>query len=97
MLLVVLLQDQFQVLMAAVVEGDIIRDLAILLLMVLPQLVAVVVVNGLVVLDFKVPVLNYLQLLGLALGFSTEEMQLSAHKVKIRDTSLGGWLEGGTA
>jgi len=33
-------------------------------------------------LDFKVPVLNYLQLLGLALGFSAEEMQLHAHKVK---------------
>ena len=42
--------------MVAVVEGDSIRDLAILLLMVLPQLVVVVVVNGLVVLDFKVPV-----------------------------------------
>lgn len=47
--------------------------------------------------EFKLPVLNYLQLLGLALGFSTEEMQLSAHKVKIKDTSLGEWLEGGTA
>lgn len=33
-------------------------------------------------LDFKVPVLNYLQLLGLALDFSAEEMQLRAHKVK---------------
>lgn len=33
-------------------------------------------------LDFKVPVLNYLQLLGLALGFDAEEMQLAAHKIK---------------
>lgn len=44
-------------------------------------------------LDFKVPVLNYLQLLGLALGFSADEMQLRAHKVKARGTSLGEWLE----
>lgn len=44
-------------------------------------------------LDFKIPVLNYLQLLGLALGFSPEEMQLSAHKVKTKDTSLGARLE----
>jgi heterodisulfide reductase subunit B len=43
--------------------------------------------------DFKVPVLNYLQLLGLALGFSAGEMQLRAHKVKTRGTSLGEWLE----
>jgi heterodisulfide reductase subunit B len=43
-------------------------------------------------LDFKVPVLNYLQLLGLALGFSAEEMQLRAHKVKAKGTSLGEWL-----
>lgn len=33
-------------------------------------------------LDFKVPVLNYLQLLGLALGLDAAEMQLSAHKIK---------------
>ncbi len=33
-------------------------------------------------LDFKVPVLNYLQLLGLALGFDAADMQLSAHKIK---------------
>jgi heterodisulfide reductase subunit B len=45
-------------------------------------------------LDFKVPVLNYLQLLGLALGFGSEEMQLSEHKVKIEGTSLGVRLEG---
>ncbi len=45
-------------------------------------------------LDFKVPVLSYLQLLGLALGFSVEEMQLRAHKVKAKGTSLGAWLEG---
>ena len=43
-------------------------------------------------LDFRVPVLNYLQLLGLALGFSAEEMQLRAHKVKAKGTSLGEWL-----
>jgi len=44
-------------------------------------------------LDFKVPVLNYLQLLGLALGFDTEEMQLRAHKVKAQGASLGKWLK----
>ena len=44
-------------------------------------------------LDFKIPVLNYLQLLGLALGFSPEEMQLRAHKVKVKGTLLGAWLE----
>jgi heterodisulfide reductase subunit B len=44
-------------------------------------------------LDFKVPVLNYLQLLGLALGFNAEEMQVRAHKVKAKGTSLGEWLE----
>ena len=44
-------------------------------------------------LDFKVPVLNYLQLLGLALGFGEKEIHLSAHKVKAKDTSLGKWLE----
>jgi heterodisulfide reductase subunit B len=43
-------------------------------------------------LDFQVPVLNYLQLLGLALGFDAEEMQLHAHKVKAKGTSLGEWL-----
>ena len=43
-------------------------------------------------LDFRVPVLNYLQLLGLALGLSAEEVQLGAHKVKARGTSLGEWL-----
>jgi heterodisulfide reductase subunit B len=43
-------------------------------------------------LDFKLPVLNYLQLLGLALGFSAEDMQLRAHKIKTRGTSLGVWL-----
>jgi heterodisulfide reductase subunit B len=48
-------------------------------------------------LDFKVPVLNYLQLLGLALGLSGEEVQLQAHKVKAKGTMLGEWLsrEGG--
>jgi len=46
-------------------------------------------------LDFKVPVLNYLQLLGLALGLDEEEMQLKAHKVKANGTSLGEWLGGG--
>ena len=44
-------------------------------------------------LDSKVPVLNYLQLLGLALGFDAAEMQLPAHKVKVKGTSLGEWLE----
>lgn len=44
-------------------------------------------------LDFKVPVLSYLQLLGFALGFNEEEMQLRAHKIKTKDTSLGAWLE----
>ena len=44
-------------------------------------------------LDFKVPVLNYLQLLGLAMGLSAREMQLRAHKVKVKGTSLGEWLE----
>jgi len=44
-------------------------------------------------LDFKVPVLNYLQLLGLALGFSAGEMQLRAHKVKAKGTLLGEWLD----
>jgi heterodisulfide reductase subunit B len=44
-------------------------------------------------LDFRVPVLNYLQLLGLALGFSGEVLQLREHKVKVKDTSLGNWLE----
>jgi len=44
-------------------------------------------------LDFRVPVLYYLQLLGLALGFSAEEMQLRAHKVKAKGTLLGEWLE----
>lgn len=44
-------------------------------------------------LDFKMPVLNYLQLLGLALGSSSEEMQLGEHKVKVKDTSLGARLE----
>lgn len=44
-------------------------------------------------LDFRVPVLNYLQLLGLALGQGSEELQLREHKIKIKDTSLGAWLE----
>jgi heterodisulfide reductase subunit B len=44
-------------------------------------------------LDFKVPVLNYLQLLGLAMGLSAREMQLPAHKVRVKGTSLGEWLE----
>jgi heterodisulfide reductase subunit B len=33
-------------------------------------------------LDFKLPVLFYLQLLGLAMGYSLEEMQYSSHRVK---------------
>jgi len=44
-------------------------------------------------LDFKMPVINYLQLLGLALGFSSVEMQLSEHKVRAEGTSLGVRLE----
>ena len=44
-------------------------------------------------LDFRVPVLNYLQLLGLALGLNGEELQLREHKVKVKDSSLGDWLE----
>ena len=33
-------------------------------------------------LDFKLPVLYYLQILGLAMGYSIEEMQYGAHRVK---------------
>jgi heterodisulfide reductase subunit B len=44
-------------------------------------------------LDFKVPVLNYLQLLGLALGFNEEEMLIRSHKIKVKGTSIGAWLE----
>jgi len=33
-------------------------------------------------LDFNIPVLFYLQLLGLAMGYSLEEMQYSSHRVK---------------
>jgi heterodisulfide reductase subunit B len=33
-------------------------------------------------LDFKIPVLFYLQLLGLAMGYSLDEMQYSSHRVK---------------
>lgn len=44
-------------------------------------------------LGFALPVLNYLQLLGLALGLDVDEMQISAHKVKAAGTSLGAWLE----
>ncbi len=33
-------------------------------------------------LDFKLPVLFYLELLGLALGYSLEEMQYGSHRVK---------------
>jgi heterodisulfide reductase subunit B len=44
-------------------------------------------------LNFKVPVLNYLQLLGLALGLSPEDIQLRAHKVKTKSTLLGQWLD----
>jgi heterodisulfide reductase subunit B len=33
-------------------------------------------------LDFKLPVLFYLQLLGLAMGYSLEEMQYGSHRVK---------------
>jgi heterodisulfide reductase subunit B len=44
-------------------------------------------------LDFKVPVLNYLQLFGLALGFDEEAMQLKSHKIKIKNTSMGTWME----
>lgn len=32
--------------------------------------------------DFKLPVLYYLQILGLAMGYSIEEMQYGAHKIK---------------
>ena len=44
-------------------------------------------------LDFKTPVINYLQLLGLALGFSSVEMQLSEHRVRVEGTSFGVRLE----
>jgi len=43
-------------------------------------------------LEFRVPVLNYLQLLGLAMGYSAEQMQIGEHKIKSKDTSLGEWL-----
>ena len=43
-------------------------------------------------LEFRVPVLNYLQLLGLAMGYTAEQMQLGEHKIKAKDTSLGEWL-----
>ena len=44
-------------------------------------------------LDFKTPVINYLQLLGMALGFSSVEMQLSEHRVRVEGTSFGVRLE----
>lgn len=44
-------------------------------------------------LDFRVPVLNYLQLLGLALGLTGDDMQIREHKVRTKDTSLGEWLD----
>jgi len=31
--------------------------------------------------------------LGLALGLNGEELQLREHKVKVKDSSLGDWLE----
>jgi heterodisulfide reductase subunit B len=44
-------------------------------------------------LDFKVPVLNYLQLLGLAIGIDPEELQFGSHKIKFEGTSMATWME----